>query len=363
MLPSPIMPMRIALSLCRQRDAMKGPAALQPSPPSGARPLRHITVAMKLLAASLVVAAGLLAPGAGAADKIIAGTLGGQAPLWPFYIALNHGFFAAANIDLELNFAPSGSGVVQQLTARSVDVVVSTGMTEALQAIDKGAPLAVVRIIGDAAPYALVAKPTIRTIADLRGKTISTGGTVDITSIYFERMMTASGLGKGDYDVISAGVAAARYAALQAGAADAAMLLPPLNFHAAAAGYPTIALAADYANDFPFTGMLVHRAWAADHLELTRRLLAATNDAIAWFEDPVNRPAAVALLVAAARASPEDADASYDYLRKIGYFERTGKISRRRLGALIAIERGRGLVESGLTIDRLILPGLGELTD
>ncbi len=322
-----------------------------------------MTMTIKLLAAALVVVAALPAPGARAADKIIAGTLGGQAPLWPIYVAMHEGFLAAANIDLELYFAPSGANVVQQLTARSIDVVVSTGMTESLQAIDKGAALAIVRIIGDTAPYALVAKPTIHAIADLRGKIISTGSASDTTTIYFERMMIANGLHKGDYDVISAGVAAARYAALQAGAADAAMVLPPLNFHAAAAGYPTIALAADYANDFPFTGMLVHRAWAAEHLDLARRLLAATTASIAWVADPAHRQAAVALLVATAHATPEDADASYDYLRKINYFEPTGKISRHRLDALIAIERRRGFVGPDLTIDRLTLPGLSELTD
>jgi hypothetical protein len=47
--------------------------------------------------------------------------------------------------------------------------------------------------------------------------------------LYFERMMVANGLQKGDYDTISAGVAAARYAALKAGVADAAVVLPPLN--------------------------------------------------------------------------------------------------------------------------------------
>ena len=46
----------------------------------------------------------------------------------------------------------------------------------------------------------------------------------------------ANGLKKGDYDTLPTGVAAARFAALQAGVVDAAIVLPPLNFQAAAAG-------------------------------------------------------------------------------------------------------------------------------
>src|ERR1700722_12325756 len=91
--------------------------------------------------AALCGAVVLLAPAAQAADKVIAGTLGGQAPLWPFYIALNKGFLADAGIDMELNFAPSPTSVMQQLAGGSIEVAVSVGSGDPLLAIDKGASL------------------------------------------------------------------------------------------------------------------------------------------------------------------------------------------------------------------------------
>lgn len=150
---------------------------------------------------------------AGAADKIVAGTLGGQAPLWPFYIAMQKGFLAAKL--MEMSFAQSGSAIIQQLTGGSLDVVISVGLTEPMQAIDKGAPLGIIRIVGKSAPYVLIAKPAIEAIADLKGKTISIGTSADITGIYFQRMVAADGLNPGDYETIPAGVAAARFAALR----------------------------------------------------------------------------------------------------------------------------------------------------
>ena len=60
----------------------------------------------------LAGAAALVRP-AFAADKVTAGTLGGQAPLWPFYIAAHKGFFAAQNLDVEISFAQSGAAVTQ----------------------------------------------------------------------------------------------------------------------------------------------------------------------------------------------------------------------------------------------------------
>jgi ABC-type nitrate/sulfonate/bicarbonate transport system substrate-binding protein len=305
----------------------------------------------------------LLGPAAQAADKVIAGSLGGQAPLWAIYVAVHKGFFAAEGLDLELNFAQSGAAVTQQLTAGSLDVALSVGITDPIRAIDKGASLALIRVVGNAPPYVLIGKPGLKSVADLKGKTISVGADNDITTVYFERMMAANGLKKGDYDTIPAGVAAARFAALKAGVVDAAVVLPPLNFQATAQGFSTLGLAADYVKDIPFTGMAVHRRWATANLPAAKRVLVAIDKSIAWLADPSHRGEAVELLVKVAKSSKEDAEASYDYLRRIEYFEPTSKVSRAKLLNLIAMEQSAKTVGASLTVDRLVMPGLTELTD
>jgi NitT/TauT family transport system substrate-binding protein len=316
-----------------------------------------------LIRAALCCVLLAVAPVAQAADKIIAGSLGGQAPLWAIYVAMHKGFYAAENIDLEFNFAQSGAAVTQQLTGGSFDVALSVGITDPIHAIDKGAPLALIRIVGDAAPYVLIGKPELKSIKDLKGKTISVGSASDITTVYFQRMMEANGIKKGEYELISAGVAAARYAALKAGVADAAVVLPPLNFVAAAAGYPTLGVAADYVKDLPFTGMAVNRRWADGHVAVAKRLLAATDKSVAWLADPANKQAAIDLLVTAAHSTKPNAEASYDFMRRIKYFEPDSKVSRRKLQNLIDTERGSGNASAALTVDKLVMPGLTELTD
>jgi ABC-type nitrate/sulfonate/bicarbonate transport system substrate-binding protein len=260
--------------------------------------------------AALGCALAMQAQPAHAADKVVAGSLGGQAPLWGIYIAVHKGFFAAENIDLELNFAQSGPAVIQQLTAGSLDVALSVGITTPMHAIDKGAPLALIRIIGNSAPYALIGKPGLKTLADLKGKTIATGQVSDITTVYFERMMAAHGL-----------------------------------------------------KDLPFTGMAIYRRWAAANMPVAKRILAATDKSHAWFANAANRNEAIELLVKHARSSKEDAEESYDYLRRIEYFEPHSKMSRAKLQNLIDTERSQGNVTTTLTIDRLAMPGLTELAD
>src|SRR5882724_4145848 len=111
---------------------------------------------MKAAQALLCCALLLAGSAAQAADRVIAGSLGGQAPLWAIYVAVHKGFFAAEGLDLELNFAQSGAAVTQQLTAGSLDVALSVGITDPIHAVDKGASLALIRIVGKAAPYVLI---------------------------------------------------------------------------------------------------------------------------------------------------------------------------------------------------------------
>lgn len=311
----------------------------------------------------LLGAASLVARPAVAADKIVGGTLGGQAPLWPFYIAVHKGFFAAQDLDVEINFAQSGAAVTQQLTGGSLDVALSVGINDPIHAIDKGAPLAIVRIIGNFAPYVLIGKPGLKTIADLKGKTVCIGAANDMTTLYFLRMAAAAGLKRSEYETVSEGVAAARYAALKAGVADAALVLPPINFQANKAGYVTIAFAPDYVKDLPFTAMAVGRKWAAAHQGAVKRLLAATDASIAWFNDAGHREDAIALLVDVAHAKQDDAAASYDLLRRTGYFARSSEVSRAQLQNVLDAERRAGNIAPSLSIDRLVMPGVTTLTD
>jgi ABC-type nitrate/sulfonate/bicarbonate transport system substrate-binding protein len=319
--------------------------------------------AVRALCCALLLLPSLAMPRAQAADKVIAGSLGGQAPLWAIYVAVHKGFFTAEGLDLELNLAQSGAAVTQQLTGGSLDVVLSVGITDPIRAIEKGAPLALVRIIGNSPPYVLIGKPELKSIADLKGKNISTGADNDITTAYFERMMAANGMKKGDYTTIPAGVAAARFAALKAGVVDAAVVLPPLNFQATKAGFSTLGLAADYVKDLPFTGMAVHRKWAAANMAAAKKVLAATDKSIAWLNDPAHKAEAVELLVKHARANKDDAEASYDYLKRIHYFEPTSKVSRQKLRNLVEMEQRNGTIAANFSIERLAMPGLTELTD
>jgi NitT/TauT family transport system substrate-binding protein len=319
-----------------------------------------------LLKGVVVAAAVALSPAlhAGAPDVVSVGSVDAtSANLWPFQVALKNGYFDAANIKVDLVFAQSNASVIQQLAAGSYAVAPTAGMVDPIRAIDKGAPVALVRIVIQSPPYALLAKPEIKKIEDLKGKTLIIGGAKDITRIFTERMLEPHGLKSGDYDYVFAGATSARFSALKSGAVDAALLTMPFNFFAETAGYTNLGFTFEYLPDMPFAGMAVNRDWAAANGDVLKRFLDAYNKGVAFFDDANNREDVVKLQMEISKIDRGDVEKAYAFLHDKNLFEPTGKVSKRKVGSVIDALRDLGDLPSGFTVDRLLLPGVTQISD
>jgi ABC-type nitrate/sulfonate/bicarbonate transport system substrate-binding protein len=299
-----------------------------------------------------------------AADTVSVGTVGSpSANLWPVFIGLEKGFFAAEDLKIDLVYVQSSAAVIQQLAAGSLNMAVSNGLVDPVRAIDQGAAIAIARFEVQAPPYVMTAKSTIKSLKDLRGKVISVGGAKDITRIYAERMLEPNGLKTGDYDYWYAGATTARAQALLSGAVDAALLLPPSNFQLQAAGYNDLGLTIEYAPELPFSGTSAGRAWATRNQDVLRRVLAAQSKSIEYFYDDRNRAEAVRILVAVSGLKPEEVEKSYDFFRKNNFFDRTGKIARPKMNALLDALVSLGDLQARGNPERFLLPGVAQLSD
>jgi NitT/TauT family transport system substrate-binding protein len=299
-----------------------------------------------------------------AAQKIATGAINSPSPLgWPFYIALEKGMFAAKGLALDVTYTNSAPNLLQQTSAGSVDFAMSTGLVDPIRAIDKGGPVSIVLVEVIAAPYELMGKATVKNLAGLKGKNIAVGGLNDITNIYLDRMVVPSGLKRGDFDMQFFGSTPARFAALQAGSVDAAMLGPPANYYAAAGGYISLGFVKDYAGDLPFSGSAVNTAWAKTHADELRAIIATYNEAAKWFDDEKNRDEAIAIMIAASKGKPDDIAKSYDFLRKGDYFDRSGTISKTKLTSLVHAMHQLGDLDDEPPAEKLVLPGVTKLVE
>jgi len=298
-----------------------------------------------------------------ATETIIAGAVGSaSANLWPIYIGIKKGYFAAEDIKIDLVFAQANSGVIQQLAVDAVNVSIGSGLVDPIRAIDKGVPLAIARIEMQRPPYTLLAKPAIKSMKELKGKVVSVGGAKDITRIFFERMLAPSGVDPKDVDLIYAGATSARLAALQSGAADAAILTAPYNFHAEAAGYTNLGRTSDVL-DMPFSGVSTNRNWAQRNRATIGKFLAVYTKSIHWLADAANRKDAVDIMVSVSNLKSDDVEKAYDFLVKGNFLEPTGSISRSKLGKVVEALKELGDIPANFEVDRLFLAGLTTVTD
>jgi len=310
------------------------------------------------------VLACLAASAARAAEPVTLGSVGqASANLWPELIALDKGFFADEGLQVDIVYVQSSAALVQQLAAGSLGIATQTGLADPLRAVGMGAPIAVVRIDVQAPPYDLVAKPGITNMKELKGKVISLGGPKDITRIYVERMLAPNGVYPGDFDMVFAGATTARASALLAGAVDAAILLPPFNFQAEARGFVSLGLTVDYVKDLPFSGTAVNVPWANANRATLEKLLRVKTKSIDWFEDEQNQAGALRILKAASSMNEDDVYKAYKFFHDGHFFEPTGKVSRAKLNALAKAMESLGDLPGALDVDKVVLPGVTQMTD
>jgi NitT/TauT family transport system substrate-binding protein len=300
-----------------------------------------------------------------AADKLTIGMIGSpDSGGWLYYIAIHEGYFAKEGIEPDFIYVPTAPGVMQQLVSGSLDVVGVDGVVEPIHARAKGADVAILRMTSNTTPYEMIAKPSINSIKDLKGKTITIGGLMDINRIYLERIMRANGIKWGEYDVVVIGNSAQRFAALQSGSVDATMLVPPTAFTAEKAGFKNLAMIKEYAGDLPMASADVMVPWAKTHEDVAKRLVAVLDQAAAFFYDDSKRDTSIQILVDVSKADPAQVAQSYDLARQIDMYAKESSISRADLQHLIDAMKSVGDLE-GVTInaDQLVIPGLTKMVD
>src|SRR5262249_40961506 len=136
--------------------------------------------------------------------------------------AQEKGFYAAENLNVETVLSGQSASSCQQVLAKAAEIG-GCSISDMIQAVEaSGAPLVqFMRSYDEPLSYSIMARPSIKTWADLKGKTIIVGGPQDNTVFFTRAMARPNGLKDDDYQFQYAGASAARFAALQSGAVDA----------------------------------------------------------------------------------------------------------------------------------------------
>ena len=212
-----------------------------------------------------------------------------------FYVGDKFGVYKAEGLDLSLEVIKTEVGVAG-MVAGEIDYTTAIG--SAMRAAATGVPIKATMFSMDRVIIYMLAKPTIKSIEELKGgKTVATTGLV-ATPTYAARVMArAHGLNPDkDLIFIATGDVATSLTALQSGAVDVAMLSVPFNFKAEELGFRNLGNAVDYLRT-PFAGLGASDAKLKSNPGQVKRMIRATLRGMEYTKDPANQERVIGLLV------------------------------------------------------------------
>lgn len=230
---------------------------------------------------------------------------------WPVYIAEEEGLFAKFGVEFDRVTTRASASSVQLLSSGSVPVATATADAVIAGAARGGGGVVIVAGF-NRAYYVLVAKPQIKSFADLKGKVVGVSALRGGETPLLRTLLRARGLAEGDYQMVVAGGTPEPVTAIQAGSIDATMLTPPLDLPLIQKGFTRLGASTEVLPDFAFLTLGANRGWARANSEALIRVLTALTEATAWLLNSANRDRSVQILAKRLNVPPDEARQTYD---------------------------------------------------
>lgn len=255
-----------------------------------------------LAAAAGAALAGCAAPAPAPQPQVISVISFGGGFNLPLWAAREQGFFARHGLAPELHITPDSRNVFSGLMEGRYHVAITAfdnivAYQEGQGELKFDPPSDFFAFMGsDDGFLSLVAVPEVKTVAQLKGRTVSVDAMSNGFSFALREMLARNGVAESDVKWARAGGTDRRFAALMEKQHDATMLRAPFDLQAKNRGFNQLATAREVIG--PYLGIVgaARRSWAREHPQKVVGFIRAYRDAIRWLQDPANRPAAEALL-------------------------------------------------------------------
>ncbi len=250
---------------------------------------------------------------------------------WPSFVAQDEGIFAHEGLDVELLSATGSVAQMTGLATGEFDIAITAfdnvvAYVEGQGEAPIGAQPEFFAFMGsDDSFLALVSRPEIAQIAELRGRTLSVDAATTGYAFALFGMLEHAGLARGEYTVRKVGGMAQRFDDLCRGGSAATLLSAPYDLMAERAGMRVLDRL-----EPPYQGNVAaaRRGWAESQPALIAGFVRAYVAALRWLAVSANRGAACDILLRHVPGlTPELALASHALmLRDGGGFSRDGRI-------------------------------------
>jgi ABC-type nitrate/sulfonate/bicarbonate transport system substrate-binding protein len=228
------------------------------------------------------------------------------------FVGQTKGIFASHGLEVELQFTPNSPAQRDGL-AKGAFEIAHAGVDNSVALAEAGVGSVIV-MGGDSSMQELFAQPEVKSIADLKGRTVIVDAPDTAYALIVKKALLKEGLQEGrDYVMKPTGGTAARYGLMKEHKEYAAsMLNPPFSISAIRDGLHSLGAAVKLVGPYQGTGCWVLRSWAESNSPALERYLAAYVESLRWALNSANRTEAVALLAERLKTPSDIAAATYD---------------------------------------------------
>lgn len=234
-------------------------------------------------------------------------------------VAQTKDFFKQEGIEAEIiRMNPN----VATMALVSGDIDYSTLIGSVIGANLKGAKLKMIACSQDRTPLSLVGKAAIKSVKELKGKTIGVGSYGSTPDIIARLVVKHYGVDpETEIKMLALGSDSARLTALKEGVVDAIIVAPPVDFEGKKMGFNILSRAGDILR-FPYNGLGTSVEKITERPDGVKRVIRAIVRANGFIRR--NREGAIQVLVNWTKTKPEFAEAAYD--STVGVFSQDGTI-------------------------------------
>ena len=226
---------------------------------------------------------------------------------FPIHLAREKGFYAAERLDVDYVIMKP-QVAMQALIAGDVGYTTALGST--IRAAFRNVPLRVVMTIADKPLFALIVRPGISSVEELKGKLLGISSFGASTDTYARALLRRYKLVPNqDVKIIALGGGTNRIAAMEAGAVDAALIEAPYNVMLERKGFRKILFVGDLIPS-PLAGFGTGVEKIQKHPDEIQRLVRATLRGINFAK--TNKSESVRSIMKWAGMDQSLADGSYD---------------------------------------------------
>lgn len=233
---------------------------------------------------------------------------------WPLFVAEEKRFFQKHGIHLEEIIVRGGTNTTRAVLSNTIPIG-RINPDYVIDAMEKGAKVRIISGAMSKIPYDLVARPEIKSGAEIKGKTIGvdtlTGGT---TLMVREVLEKAFKLRENDYKLLVVGTSPDRYAALKGGSVQVTFMGPPFNLRARQDGFTKLATFHDYLGPIQFVVEFAHEDFIRSNRPHVVSFLKGMIEGQRYLYDPKNKEEVIAVHMKFMKSAREAAESDYRFL-------------------------------------------------